>query len=139
MRAGRRAARLAALRGGAYHRPAPLVVDRDRVERVGDTEVSSPAEAVVVANAPLGVRNHEGHDVHVFTLTVILARLFSAPPLINKAPQPSAAQSMRDFDIEHDLRGGVFVGVQDVGRHRHALGGRLDVFVAEDRLDLHHL
>ncbi|QYG93766.1 hypothetical protein HC251_15930 [Iamia sp. SCSIO 61187] len=31
----------------------------------------TPAEAVVVANAPLGVRNHEGHDVHVFTLTVI--------------------------------------------------------------------
>lgn len=31
----------------------------------------TPAEAVVVANQPLGVRNHEGHDVHVFTLTVI--------------------------------------------------------------------
>jgi hypothetical protein len=31
----------------------------------------APAEAVVVANQPLGVRNHEGHDVHVFTLTVI--------------------------------------------------------------------
>ncbi len=31
----------------------------------------TPAEAVVVANAPLGVRNHEGHDVHVFTLTVM--------------------------------------------------------------------
>lgn len=31
----------------------------------------TPAEAVVVANAPLGVRNHEGHDVHVFTLTVV--------------------------------------------------------------------
>ena len=31
----------------------------------------TPPEAVVVANAPLGVRNHEGHDVHVFTLTVI--------------------------------------------------------------------
>lgn len=31
----------------------------------------TPAEAVVVANQPLGVRNHEGHDIHVFTLTVI--------------------------------------------------------------------
>ena len=31
----------------------------------------TPAEAVIVANAPLGVRNHEGHDVHVFTLTVL--------------------------------------------------------------------
>lgn len=33
----------------------------------------TPAEAVVVANQPLGVRNHEGHDVHVFTLTVMPA------------------------------------------------------------------
>lgn len=31
----------------------------------------TPAEAVVVANAPLGVRNHEGHDLHIFTLTVM--------------------------------------------------------------------
>ncbi len=31
----------------------------------------TPAEAVVVANQPLGVRNHEGHDVHLFTLTVV--------------------------------------------------------------------
>ena len=30
-----------------------------------------PAEAVVVANQPLGVRNHEGHDLHLFTLTVL--------------------------------------------------------------------
>ena len=30
-----------------------------------------PAEAVIVSNAPLGLRNHEGHDVHVFTLTVL--------------------------------------------------------------------
>lgn len=28
------------------------------------------AEAVIVANQPLGLRNHEGHDVHLFTLTV---------------------------------------------------------------------
>lgn len=31
----------------------------------------TPAEAVIVASAPLGVRNHEGHDVAVFTLTVL--------------------------------------------------------------------
>lgn len=31
----------------------------------------TPAEAVVVANQPLGVRNHEGHDLHLFTLTVM--------------------------------------------------------------------
>lgn len=31
----------------------------------------TPAEAVVVANQPLGVRNHEGHDMHAFTLTII--------------------------------------------------------------------
>lgn len=31
----------------------------------------APAEAVIVANAPLGIRNHEGHDVHLFTLTVL--------------------------------------------------------------------
>jgi len=29
-----------------------------------------PAELVIVANAPLGVRNHLGHEVHLFTLTV---------------------------------------------------------------------
>lgn len=29
-----------------------------------------PAEAVIVQNVPLGVRNWEGHDVHLFTLTV---------------------------------------------------------------------
>lgn len=28
------------------------------------------AEGVIVANQPLGLRNHEGHDVHLFTLTV---------------------------------------------------------------------
>ena len=33
----------------------------------------TPAEAVVVANQPLGVRNHEGHDLHIFTLTVLPA------------------------------------------------------------------
>jgi len=32
---------------------------------------ASSAEAVIVANAPLGLRNHEGHDVHLFTLTVL--------------------------------------------------------------------
>lgn len=31
----------------------------------------TPAEAVIVATTPLGVRNHEGHDVALFTLTVI--------------------------------------------------------------------
>jgi hypothetical protein len=30
-----------------------------------------PAEGVIVQNAPLGVRNWEGHDVHLFTITVI--------------------------------------------------------------------
>jgi hypothetical protein len=29
-----------------------------------------PASLVIVANAPLGVRNYLGHDVHLFTLTV---------------------------------------------------------------------
>jgi hypothetical protein len=29
-----------------------------------------PADLVIVANAPLGVRNYLGHDVHLFTLTV---------------------------------------------------------------------
>lgn len=29
------------------------------------------AEAVIVANQPLGIRNHEGHDIHLFTLTVV--------------------------------------------------------------------
>ncbi len=29
------------------------------------------AEAVIVASQPLGLRNHEGSDVHLFTLTVI--------------------------------------------------------------------
>lgn len=28
-------------------------------------------EAVIVQNAPLGIRNWEGHDVHLFTLTVM--------------------------------------------------------------------
>ncbi|WCO65678.1 hypothetical protein PO878_14330 [Iamia majanohamensis] len=31
------------------------------------------AEAVIVANQPLGIRNHEGADVHLFTLTVLPA------------------------------------------------------------------
>jgi len=31
----------------------------------------APAEAVIVASAPLGIRNHEGHDVALFTLTVL--------------------------------------------------------------------
>lgn len=30
-----------------------------------------PAEAVIVASAPLGLRNHEGEDVALFTLTVL--------------------------------------------------------------------
>jgi hypothetical protein len=29
-----------------------------------------PAEIVIVANVPLGVKNWQGHDVHLFTLTV---------------------------------------------------------------------
>jgi hypothetical protein len=33
-------------------------------------ETGLPADLVIVANAPLGVRNHLGHDVHLFTLTV---------------------------------------------------------------------
>jgi hypothetical protein len=37
-------------------------------ERILQTGV--PAELVIVANAPLGVRNHLGHEVHLFTLTV---------------------------------------------------------------------
>ena len=30
-----------------------------------------PAQAVIVSNQPLGVRNHEGHDVHLLQLTVM--------------------------------------------------------------------
>jgi hypothetical protein len=37
----------------------------ERILRMG-----LPAELVIVANAPLGVRNYLGHDVHLFTLTV---------------------------------------------------------------------
>ena len=37
-------------------------------ERVLETGL--PAELVIVANTPLGVRNYLGHDVHLFTLTV---------------------------------------------------------------------
>ncbi len=33
-------------------------------------EMGLPADLVIVANAPLGVRNYLGHDVHLFTLTV---------------------------------------------------------------------
>ena len=33
-------------------------------------EMGLPADLVIVANAPLGVRNYRGHDVHLFTLTV---------------------------------------------------------------------
>ena len=37
-------------------------------ERILETGV--PADLVIVANAPLGVRNYLSHDVHLFTLTV---------------------------------------------------------------------
>jgi hypothetical protein len=33
-------------------------------------ETGMPADLVIVANTPLGVRNYLGHDVHLFTLTV---------------------------------------------------------------------
>ena len=33
-------------------------------------EKGSPADLVIVANTPLGVKNYLGHDVHLFTLTV---------------------------------------------------------------------
>lgn len=34
-------------------------------------ETGLPVEVVIVANAPLGVRNYLGHDVHLFNLTVM--------------------------------------------------------------------
>ena len=30
----------------------------------------NPADVVIVANSPLGIRSHTGHEVHLFTLTV---------------------------------------------------------------------
>lgn len=38
------------------------------VERI--LKMGLPADLVIVGNAPLGVRNYLGHDVHLFTLTV---------------------------------------------------------------------
>jgi hypothetical protein len=43
----------------------PLDGGAERILRLG-----SPADLVIVANAPLGVRNYLGDDVHLFTLTV---------------------------------------------------------------------
>lgn len=35
-------------------------------------ESGTPAEAIIVQTAPMGVRNWEGHDVHLLTLTVMV-------------------------------------------------------------------
>jgi hypothetical protein len=64
----------------------PLDGGAERVLKMG-----KPVSLVIVANAPLGVRNYQGNDVHLFTLTV------SAPgetPYQVQIGNPAPAQAL---------------------------------------------
>ncbi len=50
-----------------------------------------PADLVIVGNAPLGVRNYLGHDVHLFTLTVSVS---GQPPYQVQVGNPVPARAL---------------------------------------------